>query len=296
MKLKMSISKYPSTITLPQVVSHPTILAFLIERFPHIPATIWEERIKTGKVLDGEGCTITTETPCTPQAKILYFREVPEETPIPFAEKTLFRNDELLVADKPHFLPVTPGGGYVNECLLNRLRAATGNDDLIPIHRLDRETAGIVLFSANPKTRGLYQRMFAEGVVEKIYHAISEYRQPSTTREWVVENRIVQEKTGTRRTVVPGEVNSRSHIQLQEIKDGRALFRLEPITGKTHQLRIHMCCIGYCILNDRFYPELQPQGPNDYDKPLQLLAKQISFQDPITGEMISFQSERELLL
>lgn len=292
----MSISKYPSTITLPQAVSHPTVLAFLIERFPHIPGHVWEERISSGKVLDADGCAITAETRCTPQARISYFREVPEEKPIPFAEKILFQNGDLLVADKPHFLPVTPGGGYVNECLLNRLRAATGNDDLSPIHRLDRETAGIVLFSANPGTRGLYQGMFAERSVNKLYHAIAEYRQPSAEREWVVENRICREAQGTRCSIVSGAANARSHIQLAEIKGNRARFRLEPITGKTHQLRIHMCCIGYCILNDRFYPEMQPQGPDDYGKPLQLLAKAISFTDPVTGESMEFQSERDLLL
>lgn len=292
----MAISKYPSTITLPQIVSHLTILAFLIERFPHIPAQIWEERISSGKVLDAEGRPITAETPCTPQARIHYFREVSDETPIPFAEKILFQNDELVVACKPHFLPVTPGGGYVNECLLNRLRATTGNDQLTPIHRLDRETAGVVLFSANPKTRGLYQRLFADGKVEKSYHAIAEYRTESSEREWRVENRIVEGEPGFRRTLTPGEVNARSTIQLLEIKGGRAMFLLQPITGKTHQLRIHMCCIGFQILNDRFYPELQPQSPDNYDAPLQLLAKEISFVDPVTGAMMKFQSERELLL
>lgn len=291
----MSISKYSSTVTLPQAVSHPTILAFLIERFPHIPAQIWEERVSSGKVLDAAGDAITAETPCTPQARISYFREVPAEAPIPFAEKILFQNGELLVADKPHFLPVTPGGGYVNECLLNRLRAKTGNDHLSPIHRLDRETAGIVLFSANPKTRGLYQRMFAEGTVEKIYQAIAEYSTASSEREWRVENRIIEGQPGFRRTVTPGEVNARSTIHLLEIKGARAKFLLQPITGKTHQLRIHMCCIGFQILNDRFYPELQPQRPDNYDTPLQLLAKEISFIDPVTGAAMVFQSERELL-
>jgi tRNA pseudouridine32 synthase/23S rRNA pseudouridine746 synthase len=293
----MAISKYPSSITLPlSEPPYPTVLAFLIQRFPNIPAHTWVERVNTGKVLDAEGRAITPETPYTPLAKIVYFREVSDEAIIPFTEKILFQNDELLVACKPHFLPVTPGGGYVNECLLHRLRATTGNVHLMPIHRIDRETAGIVMFSLNPKTRPLYQRLFADGKVNKTYHAIAEYRHHTPETEWLVENRITRGEPWFRRTVTPGAVNARSQIHLLEIKGDRARFRLHPVTGKTHQLRIHMSGLGFRILNDRYYPELQPQSADDYDQPLQLLARQVSFRDPVTGEAMSFQSERELVL
>ena len=293
----MAISEYPSSITLPlSEPPYPTVLAFLIQRFPKIPAHIWVERVNTGKILDAEGRAITPETLYTPLAKIFYFREVSDEATIPFTEKILFQNDELLVACKPHFLPVTPGGCYVNECLLHRLRATTGNAHLTPIHRIDRETAGIVLFSLNPKTRALYQGLFEHGKVEKTYHAIAEYRHHTPETEWVVENRITRGEPWFRRTVTPGAVNARSHIQRLEIKGERARFRLHPVTGKTHQLRIHMSGLGFRIINDRYYPELQPQSADDYDQPLQLLAKQVSFQDPVTGEAMMFQSERELVL
>lgn len=291
----MGISKYPSTITLPlSEPPYPTVMAFLIQHFPTIPAHIWEERVNTGKVIDAEGRAITPETPYIPLAKVLYFREVSDEAVIPFAEKILFQSDELLVACKPHFLPVTPGGRYVDECLLHRLRAATGNTHLMPIHRIDRETAGIVLFSTNPKTRALYQRLFADGKVNKSYHAIAEYPHHTSQTEWVVENRITRGEPWFRRTVTPGAVNARSHIHLLEIKGERARFRLHPVTGKTHQLRIHMSGLGFRIVNDRYYPALQPESADNYDQPLQLLAKQVSFQDPVTGEAMFFESEREL--
>jgi tRNA pseudouridine32 synthase/23S rRNA pseudouridine746 synthase len=291
----MAISEYPSTVILPRAEPPwPSVLAFLIQRFPDIAAHIWAERVRAGKVLDARGRPITPETPYTPLEKIMYFREVGNEAIIPFAEKILFHNDELLVACKPHFLPVIPGGRYVNECLLHRLRATTGNAHLVPIHRIDRETAGIVLFSANPKTRALYQGMFAQGKVEKTYHAIAEYRRPSSQGEWLVENRITRGEPWFRRTVAPGTVNARSHIQRLEIKNDRARFRLRPITGKTHQLRIHMSGLGFRIVNDRYYPDLLPHSTDDFDRPLQLLARRVRFHDPVTNDAMMFQSEREL--
>ena len=174
----MGISEYPSSVVLPPAKPpYPSILAFLIQRFPDIPAHTWAARVDAGKVLDAHNRPITPQTRYTPLEKIFYFREVGDEPVIPFAERILFHNDDLLVACKPHFLPVIPGGRYVNECLLHRLRVTTGNPDLVPIHRIDRETAGIVLFSVNPQTRAHYQGLFARGEVEKRNYALE-------IREW----------------------------------------------------------------------------------------------------------------
>ena len=150
----MTISRYSSSVTLPEAEKHyPSMLAFLVERFPHVRRDIWEQRILAGKVLDEHGNPVSIDAKYIPRKRIFYFREVEEERVIPFAEKIIYLKDDLLVACKPHFLPVIPGGPYVAECLLNRLREKTGIDELVPIHRIDRETAGIVLFSANRKTR-----------------------------------------------------------------------------------------------------------------------------------------------
>ena len=219
-----------------------------------------------------------------------------EEPLIPFAEKILFQNDEIVVACKPHFLPVIPGGRYVNECLLGRLQRSTGNTALTPVHRIDRETAGLVLFSANKKTRGLYHELFARGEVDKTYHALADYAQPQPENEWWVENRIVRGEPWCRRKVTPGPVNARSHIRLIEAREQRARFALTPVTGKTHQLRIHMSGLGFAIINDRYYPELQPQAADDFEHPLRLIAKGLKFRDPLSGAAMEFVSERELTL
>jgi tRNA pseudouridine32 synthase/23S rRNA pseudouridine746 synthase len=292
----MGISEYPSIVTMPNDKKpYPSILDFLSKRFPAVTRDIWEKRIADKKVLDEESNPITPDTCYAPCKRIFYFREVNIEPVIPFAEKILFQNDELLVSCKPHFLPVTPGGRYVEECLLNRLRKSTGIADLAPIHRIDRETAGIVMFSVNKKTRGLYGELFMNGRIEKTYQALSASLPLQGITAWVVENKIVRGEPWFRMKTVPGAVNARSKINLAEVKEKRARFLLHPLTGKTHQLRIHMSSLGFGILNDRYYPELQTESDDNFENPLQLLAGMIRFQDPVTGNKREFISERKLL-
>jgi len=274
---------------------YPSILAFLSRRFPAISRQTWEERISAGKVLDEEGRRITPDTAYVPLRRIFYFREVAVEPSIPFAEKILHLDDHLLVACKPHFLPVTPGGRYVDECLLNRLRTGTGIQDLAPLHRIDRETAGLVLFSVNKGTRGLYGRLFPEGRVEKTYQALAACRPHQETASWDVANRMERGEPWFRMNVVPGVANARSTIHLVEVRGTVARFVLHPHTGKTHQLRLHMSGLGFGILNDRYYPALQAEGEDDFATPLQLVAQRLRFRDPLSGRDREFVSERPLL-
>ncbi len=292
----MAIAKHPSVVTLPAAQEpYPSIVEFLCQTFPAISRGQWAQRLREGKVLNDRGEPITADTPYSPSKRIFYFREVDDEPVIPFAEQILFQDDELLVACKPHFLPVIPGGRYVEECLLNRLRGRTGLADLAPLHRLDRETAGIVIFSVNPKTRGVYHELFMRGKVEKIYHALAEVNQPPRGNHWTVENRIVRGEPRFRMKIVSGAANACSHIRLLEVNGNRGLFHLQPVTGKTHQLRLHMSGLGFGIINDRVYPDLQPERNDNFDQPLQLLAREIRFHDPVAGIDREFRSERELL-
>ncbi len=292
----MGTAKHPSVVTMPAAEKpYPSIVEFLFRKFPNISQNRWAERILEGRVLDDQGQPINTETPYSPSKRIFYFREIDNEPLIPFAEQILFQNDELLVACKPHFLPVIPGGRYVEECLLNRLRGKTGIDDLTPIHRLDRETAGVVIFSVNKNTRGLYHELFMRGKVMKTYHALAEVSQPPSENQWIVENRIVRGEPRFRMKIVAGVANARSHIELREWKASRGFFSLQPLTGKTHQLRLHMSGLGFSIVNDKVYPNLQPPSDDDFTKPLQLVAKQVQFLDPVSGKNMEFISRRELL-
>lgn len=291
----MITSEYHSTVVLPKIERpYPSILEFFKTRFPGIETKIWEARINSGKVITEKGDPISIAMPYESLKKLHYFREVEKEPIIPFTEKIVFCNDELLVACKPHFLPVTPGGPHVNECLLHRLKKRTGNKALSPINRIDRGTAGLVLFSMNKKTRGRYQEMFMKGEVKKTYNAITKYSYGQEKKSWHIENRIVKGDPWFRMRTVPGRPNAISKISLVNSKGNKALFQLTPVTGKKHQLRLHLSELGFPILNDRYYPELLPEENKDFKAPLQLLARRIQFRDPVSAIFVTYESERRL--
>ncbi len=292
----MTIASSASTVTMPEAEKpYPSILAFLMARFPQVSGATWQQRLDQGKVLNDDGVLIGAQTAYAPRQRLHYFREIEQEPLIPFTETIPFQNDEILVACKPHFLPVIPGGPYINECLLNRLQQKTGNPELVPINRIDRETAGLVLFSVKKENRGLYHDLFMHGRVEKTYQAIGQYRQAQPQRQWLVENRIERGTPWFRMKTVAGASNARTEIKLLEVRGASARFQLTPVTGKKHQLRLHLSGLGFGIVNDRYYPDLLPEGDDDFGKPLQLVAQALRFHDPITGRKMEFRSERRLL-
>ena len=285
-----------SVVYLPDTgAPYPALLDFLAGRFPKIPARTWVERIAEGKVLTEDGQPITLQTGYLPDKRLFYFREVAEEPVIPFQEQILFHNDHLLVACKPPFLPVTPTGPYVRETLINRLKERTGNPFLSPINRIDRETSGLVLVSTDKKSRGAYQSLFMEGKVRKTYAAVAEFPDDSGHSEWLVENRLEEGQPWFRMQVCPGEINARSRIRLVEAAGQRALLILQPLTGKKHQLRLHLSGLGMPIVNDRCYPTLLEKKPDDFSRPLQLLSREIEFRDPFSKEMMTFETTRALM-
>jgi tRNA pseudouridine32 synthase / 23S rRNA pseudouridine746 synthase len=144
-----------------------TVLDGLCARFPAIRRATWIDRFARGRVLDDRGVPLCVDTPYRVGLELRYYREVTSETTIPFEEQLVFVDEHLVVADKPHFLPVTPSGGYVRETLLERLIGRLGNRELVPLHRIDRETAGLVLFSACERSRGAYQALFRERRISK---------------------------------------------------------------------------------------------------------------------------------
>jgi tRNA pseudouridine32 synthase/23S rRNA pseudouridine746 synthase len=273
---------------------HPTLLVFLVGRFPKIPEQTWLDRIATGKVLTEEGPPVTLVTPYMPNKRLFYFREVEKERAIPFQEQLLFSNDHLMVVCKPHFLPVTPGGPYVRETLLGRLQETTGNPFLSPINRIDRGTAGLVLISTNKETRGKYQQLFMDGLVRKTYEAVTDFSEDCSQTEWLVENRIEPGEPWFRMKSCEGKINARTRLRLLETQASQARFHLVPLTGKKHQLRIHLSGLNFPIINDRYYPTLLPEMQDDFSRPLQLLSRKIEFRDPITGVEMSFESQRAL--
>lgn len=284
-------SKAPqaSTVTVPDSARDMPLLEFLASRFPRIGRDVWLRRLEENKVCDTQGQPLAAESPVVPRQRIQYRREVEAEPVIPFEHQILFEDDRLLVADKPHFLPVIPSGPWVNECLLYRLMRQTGCQALIPLHRLDRETAGLVLFSKDPATRAAYATLFMRGKVKKRYEAIAPVPLNGLTH-WRIENRLEKGEPWFRMKEAEGAVNARTVIRLMEKKEGWGRFDIEPLTGKQHQIRLHMARIGAPILNDWLYPDLQPEPKAGTDSPLQLLARDLAFVDPVTNEERSFTS------
>lgn len=282
-----------STLQLPQG-AWPTVLDCLCERFPLVSRAQWLERMACGRVVDDAGRWLAPQTPHRAGLEIHYYREVADEAPIPFDEVVLHQDADLLVADKPHFLPVTPAGAHVHETLLGRLIRRTGNPDLAPLHRIDRETAGLVLFSTNPRSRARYQALFRERRIDKRYEAIAPAL-PDAGFPCARASRIVAGEPFFRMREVDGPANSETRIEVVERGNGDWRYALTPVSGRKHQLRVHMAALGAPIANDPLYPSLRRRDVGDYSAPLQLLAKRLDFIDPLTGVERGFSSSFQLL-
>ena len=277
-----------------------TVLEHLVRRFPRVGKERWRRRFEQGLVLGPAG-PLPLDAPYVPHLKVGYFRELDHEAEIPFEERIVFRDAHLLAVDKPPFLPVVPGGRFVRECLLYRLEARLGDRALAPIHRLDRLTAGLVLFARRPEERAAYGRVFAHRSVERIYEAwarLPRLVRPRPGRAWTVEQRIVPGEPFFRMATEPvvsgAPANALTRVELLEAGDYLGRFRLLPDTGKKHQLRLAMAELGFPIVGDPFYPVLQPEAADDFDNPLRLLARELRFQDPITGQPRAFRSSMSL--
>ncbi len=245
-----------------------------------------------GAIVDLEG-PIAPDAPYVPGGAIWFHRDLPVETEVPFPITIVHRDEDLLVVDKPHFLSTIPRGRHILQTALVRLRRELDLPDLIPAHRLDRTTAGLVLFVVNPARRGAYQTMFQKRRVQKEYEAIARY-DPDLELPRTVRSRIVKERNVLRAFEVDGEPNAETRIELLEHRGESARYRLIPHTGRTHQLRLHMNGLGIPILGDDFYPEITDRPIDDFTRPLQLLAATLRFIDPISREPRTFHTTRTL--
>jgi len=270
-----------------------TVFEALCAHFPQIDAARWRKRFVCGRVLAADGQALSIDADFRAGARIHYYREVENEAPIPFEERIVYQDARLLIADKPHFLPVTPAGGHVRETLLGRLQRRTGNADLVPLHRIDRGTAGLVLFSQDPASRSRYQALFREQRIEKRYQALAPAL-PAIDFPYTRRSRIVRAEPFFRMDEVPGEPNSATRIEVLDRSGPIWRYALTPISGRKHQLRVHLAALGAAILNDPYYPSLREPRPDDPERPMQLLAQALRFADPIDGSDRHFETRLSL--
>lgn len=275
----------------------PTVLDFLAWRIAAVARDDWAARMARGEVVDAQGRPIAPDAPYRPQTKAYYWRSLPFEHAVPFEERIVFQDAFLVVADKPHFLPVTPKGRYLHETLLVRLKRRLGIDTLVPMHRIDRETAGLIAFTIQPRTRDAYQSLFRDRKVDKTYEAIARVN-PALAWPMTHRSRLVESERFMAMREADGAPNAETRIDLIEQEAGWGRFELKPVTGQKHQLRAHMWALGMPILNDQIYPVLMPalppHEPPDFSRPLQLLARSLSFDDPVTGQRRAFECGRGL--
>jgi tRNA pseudouridine32 synthase/23S rRNA pseudouridine746 synthase len=247
-------------------------------------------KVLAGEVVLPDGAAVDAHTVLRAGAHVYFYRELRDEVVVPFGIPVLYRDDDIVVVDKPHFLATMPRGRHVAQTALVRLRRELDLPELSPAHRLDRLTAGVLLFTTRREVRGRYQSLFARGAVAKTYVARvaidSPPRSPVTLR-----SRIVKRRGQLQAVEVPGEPNAETLIEPQ----GQGLYRLTPRTGRTHQLRVHMASLGLPIVNDPLYPEVLDVAPDDFTRPLQLLAQRMAFDDPVGGAHREFVSTRTLV-
>jgi tRNA pseudouridine32 synthase/23S rRNA pseudouridine746 synthase len=278
---------------LPYQGAWPTVLDCLCDNFPKISRENWLGRFERKLVLDSHQNPIHHDLPYRAGLRIYYYREIVGEKEIPFHEAILYQDEHILVVDKPHFLPVTPTGDYVSQTLQTRLMVQLNNVELQPLHRIDRHTAGLVLFSVQKKTRALYQALFREQQMSKRYEAIAPAL-PQLSFPHSRSTRIVQGEQFFLSQEVAGTPNSHTIIDVLEQRGEWCRYQLNPVSGKKHQLRLHMANLGAPICNDPFYPVVDNDAVDDYAKPLQLLAKELTFTDPLSGVQHHFESEQSL--
>ncbi|ANY05131.1 pseudouridine synthase [Pseudonocardia sp. HH130630-07] len=269
-----------------------TMRAHLVARLPHVDPARIDAMLAAGEIVTADG-PLTPDSPFAPSTTLWLHREEPDEATVPFPVRILYADSDIVVADKPHLLATIPRGSHVRQTVLVRLRHELGLPELSPAHRLDRATAGVLLLVCRPELRGAYQTMFADGRVEKVYEAVAPYDAglalPRTELSRIVKRR------GTFGAVTErGEPNAETRIELADRRGDLARYRLFPRTGRTHQLRVHLNGLGVPILGDDVYPELRQRPDVDFSRPLQLLARSLEFDDPVSGVRRRFASDRVL--
>jgi tRNA pseudouridine32 synthase/23S rRNA pseudouridine746 synthase len=262
-----------------------SVLVELADRFGEAAAA----KVLAGEVVCADGSVVTASTVLPPEAHVYLYRDLPDEVVVPFDMPVLYRDENIVVVDKPHFLATMPRGGHVAQTALVRLRRSLELPELSPAHRLDRLTAGVLLFTVRREVRGAYQTLFARGEVQKTYLARAAV-DPALEFPMLLESRIIKERSRLQAFEDAGEANAETLVE--HLGDG--LYRLTPRTGRTHQLRVHMASLGLPIRNDSLYPDVVDVAADDFSSPLALLAERLEFDDPVSGTRRRFRSGKSI--
>jgi tRNA pseudouridine32 synthase/23S rRNA pseudouridine746 synthase len=279
---------------MPQEGAWLTLRDHLVERLSGLTAEEVDRKLHAGEFVDVTGRPVAVDAAFVPRSAVWAHRDLPDEVEVPFPVEVLHRDERLVVVDKPHFLSTMPRGRHVVQSALARTRVLTGLDRLTPAHRLDRPTAGVLMFTTEQRWRGAYQRVFAEGRVHKEYLAVAPVRD-DLALPTVLRTHVVKDHGTHQAREVPGaEPNAETLVELEARAGGLGLYRLTPRTGRTHQLRCQLWGLGIPIVGDPLYPVERDVPPDDFSEPLQLLAAVLEFDDPVDGTRRRFETRRSL--
>lgn len=257
------------------------------------------ERLLTDRrFVYGDGRAVLDDDAYRTTTFVWFHRDLRDEPVVPGEITVVHRDERVVVVDKPAFLSTVPRGNHVVQSLVVRLRDELGLPDLTTMHRLDRVTSGLVLCVVGKEHRAAYQSMFADGTVAKTYRALAPWREGLVGPDGVVVRNHVRAipRTG-RAEVVPGApVNAETLVEVEQRVGERAVYRLSPRTGRTHQLRLHLLGLGVPIVDDPLYPVDREVSIDDFSEPLQLLASELRYVDPVVGGERHHVSARRLPL
>ncbi len=249
-----------------------------------------------GRFVDEAGIPVDGGAPYRSCAFVWFHRDRADEVVVPGRIHIVHRDERIVAVDKPAFLSTIPRGRHVLQSVVVRLRAELGLPELSPLHRLDRVTSGILILATERRWRGAYQSMFQRGEVGKTYRALAPLL-PGLEFPITVRNHLGTAPGRFQAEVVAGApVNAVSLVEVEEEFEDTAVYRLTPRTGRTHQLRMHMFGLGIPILDDPLYPVVEDVALDDFSRPLQLLASEVRFTDPVDGTPRRFTSVRTLPL
>lgn len=270
-----------------------SLLDGLCDVLPGVDRATWLARLQQGKVLH-QGQPLAVDSLYREGMRVEYFREVVNEREIPFAVEILHHDEHLLVVDKPHFLAVAPAGQWVEQTVLRRLQKQLQLPELVPLHRLDRLTAGVMLLSCQRSSRDAYLSLFRQQRMHKVYEAVAGPL-PGLAWPYQAAHCLQPGEPFFRMQAVSGPANAWTTLQVLERGSAYWRYRLQPQTGRKHQLRVQMAALGAPLRHDPLYPQLQAHDVDDFTQPLQLLARSLHFDDPLSGLPRHFLSQRQLL-
>lgn len=253
--------------------------------------------LAAGRFVWDDGTPVRPDDAYRAHRFIFFHRDLREEPVVPGQLTVLHQDERIVVVDKPAFLSTIPRGSHVVQSVVVRAREELGMPDLSPAHRLDRVTSGVLLLTTQRQWRAAYQGIFEDRTTRKVYRALAPY-DAAREQPTVVRNHIAKPPGQWQAAVVPdAPVNAETLIELERrVGDDHAVYRLTPRTGRTHQLRLHLHGLGIPIVGDPLYPTVTVTDVDDFSTPLQLLASELAFTDPVDGSVRHFVAQRTLPL